>query len=116
MSQHLVPAKSSQLESRERREPSNTVIKGKPQSTTVAARAGNISKAEIKAEAKLKDAAKRRSEKSIRQARLHVVRRGENLAVIAKKYGVSVRELATHNHLKKQSTLFVGKKLEIPKF
>jgi len=115
----LGPAKSSQLESRERREPANSVIKGKPQSTKVAARSGHISKAEIKAEAKLRDAANKRNAKSTRQvaaARLHVVRRGENLAVIAKKYGVSVRELASHNRLKKQSTLFVGKKLEIPKF
>jgi membrane-bound lytic murein transglycosylase D len=115
----LGPVKSSQLESRERREPANTVVKGKPQSTKVAARSGHISQAEIKTEAKLKDAAKKRNAKSTRQvaaARLHVVRRGENLAVIAKRYGVSVRELASHNRLKKQSTLFVGKKLEIPKF
>ena len=44
----------------------------------------------------------------------HVVRRGENLAVIARKYKVSVRELANYNRLKNQSTLFVGKRLEIP--
>lgn len=114
----LGPAKSSKLESRERREPSSTATKGKPQSTKVAVRARHMSKAEVKEEAKLTEAAKRRIAKNARQvaaARLHVVRRGENLAVIAKKYGVSVRELASHNRLKKQSTLFVGKKLEIPK-
>jgi len=110
----LGPAKSSQLESRDRREPSNAVIKGKPQSTKVAARSRTISIADSKAEAKLKEAAKRRNANVTRQ--FHVVRRGENLALIAKKYGVSVRELASHNRIKKQSTLFVGKKLEIPKF
>lgn len=50
------------------------------------------------------------------QAKVHVVRRGENLAEIAKRYKISVRELANHNRLKKQGKLFVGKKLEIPRF
>ncbi len=116
----LGPAKSSQLESRERRSPSNDASddnigrgKGKPQSTTVAKRTRTVSKNESKAESKLKEAAKRRNAKISRQ--VHVVRRGENLALIAKKYGVSVRELASHNQLKRQSTLFVGKRLEIPK-
>lgn len=110
----LGPAKSSQLETREGRTPSNSVIKGKPQSTKVAARHRSVSKVELKSEAKLKDAAKRRNAKLSRP--YHVVRRGENLALIAQKYGVSVRELASHNQIQKQSKLFVGKKLEIPKF
>ena len=61
------------------------------------------------------DSRKSNSRKSAsRKSDVHVVRRGENLALIAKKYKVSVRELASHNRLKNQSTLWVGKRLEIP--
>lgn len=45
---------------------------------------------------------------------VHVVRRGENLALIARKYNISVRDLASFNKLQRQAKLFVGKRLEIP--
>ena len=48
------------------------------------------------------------------KSKYHVVRRGENLSVIAKKYRVSVREIAQANNMANKSTLFAGKKLKIP--
>ncbi|MDX9730132.1 MAG: LysM peptidoglycan-binding domain-containing protein [Bdellovibrionales bacterium] len=98
----LGPGKSSQLE--RPRTPA-----GKPSSSTrVAARSRQVSKAETK----MREAAKRRNPAASR--RVHVVRRGENLAVIARRYNVSVRELANHNRIQKKSVLFVGRRLEIP--
>ncbi|MCB0341894.1 MAG: LysM peptidoglycan-binding domain-containing protein [Pseudobdellovibrionaceae bacterium] len=46
--------------------------------------------------------------------RVHVVRRGENLSLIAQKYGTSVRALAQVNSLENRSRIFAGKKLYIP--
>ena len=117
----LGPSKSSQLErsSNRSRQPSNTAEeKRKPQSTNqstkIAARDRSVSKATERVTQRGIQAAKKRNAQASRQ--FHVVKRGENLALIAKRYGVSVRELASHNRIKKQSTLFVGKRLEIPKF
>ncbi len=113
----LGPGKSSQLErsSGRDRQPSNTASeKQKPQSTKVAARDRAVSRATERVTQRGIQAAKKRNAQASRQ--VHVVKRGENLALIARRYGVSVRELATHNRIKKQSTLFVGKRLEIPKF
>ena len=47
-------------------------------------------------------------------SKFHVVRRGENLSLIAKKYRVSIREIAQANNMGRKSTLFAGKKLKIP--
>lgn len=44
----------------------------------------------------------------------HVVRPGENLTTIAKKYGVSVPELRKANNMGKRSMLKVGSRLTIP--
>lgn len=44
----------------------------------------------------------------------HRVKQGENLTLIARKYGVSVSDLRRANHLDRKSILFVGKKLEVP--
>lgn len=44
----------------------------------------------------------------------HIVRRGENLTSIAKKYNVTVLELKQKNDLKPSRVLFVGKRLKIP--
>lgn len=44
----------------------------------------------------------------------HVVRAGENLTLIAKKYGVSVQQLQKSNKLSKRSVLKVGARLMIP--
>ncbi len=51
---------------------------------------------------------------AIDAARSHVVRRGENLTTIAKKYGVSVQDLKKANNLGRRSLLKVGLKLTIP--
>lgn len=44
----------------------------------------------------------------------HVVRSGENLTVIAKKYGVSVQQIQKANKLTRRSVLKVGSRLVIP--
>lgn len=117
----LGPGKSSQIETRVKRErdrdrvPSNDNADKKSQapSTKLASRSRQLSRTEVRVR-KLQDSDTRhRRTASIRSA-YHVVRRGENLALIARKYQVSVRELANHNRLKNKSTLFVGKRLEIP--
>ena len=46
-------------------------------------------------------------------ARVHVVKRGDNLSDIATRYGVSVSALKKYNKLSK-SKIFVGQKLKIP--
>ena len=46
--------------------------------------------------------------------RYHIVRRGENLTRIARKYGISVSHLAQNNGIAKKSILFVGRKLRLP--
>ena len=43
----------------------------------------------------------------------HRVKRGENLSLIADKYGSSVREIASLNGLKSRSYLKVGQKLKV---
>lgn len=110
----LGPAKSSQIESRVKRErdrdrvPAQESAAKKTQapSTKVASRSREVTHQE----SKHRESAKRH----VVANHTHVVRRGENLALIARKYKVSVRELASHNRLKNQSTIFVGKRLEIP--
>jgi membrane-bound lytic murein transglycosylase D len=44
----------------------------------------------------------------------HVVRRGENLTLIAKKYGVSVQQIRVANNINRKSVLKVGSELVIP--
>lgn len=48
-----------------------------------------------------------------RAAAVHVVKRGDNLSDIARRYGVSLTALKKHNKLT-QSKIFVGQKLKIP--
>lgn len=139
----LGPAKSSQLESnqprRERREnrvPAGSEALEKSQSSKLLKKGASKTVAKslqgrtaMKSSGRASErasngpsrviAAKREksSRKSVQLASkqpVHVVRRGENLATIAKKYQVSVRDLASHNKLRNQSVLFVGKRLEIP--
>lgn len=108
----LGPAKSSQLEIRKKDDRTPASPKG-PQSVRASERGvktvvrsgvvGRVAKKSVKA-----------TKSSVAKQTTHVVRRGENLATIARKYQVSVRELASHNRLKNQSVLFVGKRLEIP--
>jgi LysM repeat protein len=46
-------------------------------------------------------------------ARKHVIRRGDTLSVIARKYHTSVKKICTTNHITAQSTLKVGRVLRI---
>jgi membrane-bound lytic murein transglycosylase D len=45
---------------------------------------------------------------------IHIVRRGDTLVKIARKYRVSIRELARHNRIQRRSKVTVGTHLEIP--
>jgi membrane-bound lytic murein transglycosylase D len=107
----LGPSKSSQIETRIKRDrdrlPATDTADKKspvPSSTKIVTRTRLISETKATNKRPLKTEKKD----------VHVVRRGENLAVIARKYNVSVRELASFNRLKNQSTLWVGKRLTIP--
>lgn len=44
----------------------------------------------------------------------HIVSRGENLAVIARQYGVSVRDLMATNGIANPNVIYVGQRLTIP--
>ncbi|MBQ8334600.1 MAG: LysM peptidoglycan-binding domain-containing protein, partial [Tidjanibacter sp.] len=46
-------------------------------------------------------------------SKTHVVKSGENLSIIAKKYNVTVKQLIKWNNIKNPSKLRVGQKLEI---
>ena len=58
--------------------------------------------------------AKEKSEKRIRIKKTHVVKKGESLYSLSKKYGTTVDVLKKVNHLKKEA-LQVGQKIKIPK-
>lgn len=45
---------------------------------------------------------------------VHVVRRGENLAVIARAYGVTVRDLMASNNIANANVIYVGQRLVVP--
>ena len=51
---------------------------------------------------------------SARGGKVHVVRRGETLSSIARRYGVSVRALARANGLRNTNFIFSGQRLVIP--
>ena len=46
--------------------------------------------------------------------KIHIVKRGENLMQIAKRYGVSIRDLTSANRLRNKSRITVGSHIEIP--
>lgn len=48
------------------------------------------------------------------KAKVHVVRAGENLTEIARRYGVTIRDLASHNQLSRRAKISIGAKLQIP--
>jgi flagellum-specific peptidoglycan hydrolase FlgJ len=58
--------------------------------------------------------AKEKSEKRIRVKKTHVVKKGESLYSLSKKYGTTVDVLKKVNHLKNEA-LQVGQKIKIPK-
>ncbi len=45
---------------------------------------------------------------------IHIVRRGDTLVKIARRYRISIRELARHNRIHRRSKVAVGTHLEIP--
>lgn len=63
---------------------------------------------------KMKPVASSVREPSSASKQTHVVRPGENLTVIAKKYGVSIQEIRRENKLGRRSVLRVGSRLTIP--
>ena len=58
--------------------------------------------------------AKEKSGKRIKVKKTHVVKRGDSLYSLSKKYGTTVEALKKVNHLKKEA-LQVGQKIKIPK-
>lgn len=58
--------------------------------------------------------AKEKSGKHIKVKKTHVVKRGDSLYSLSKKYGTTVEDLKKLNHLKKEA-LQVGQKIKIPK-
>lgn len=62
----------------------------------------------------VKKSAKEKSGKRIKVKRTHVVKRGDSLYSLSKKYGTTVEALKKVNHLKKEA-LQVGQKIKIPK-
>ncbi|MFL5943473.1 MAG: peptidoglycan-binding protein [Gaiellaceae bacterium] len=55
-----------------------------------------------------------RSHRSHRSLAMHVVRAGESLSSIARRYGTTVAKLARRNHLDPSHVLLIGTKLRIP--
>lgn len=54
------------------------------------------------------------SSKSNSRKRIHIVRRGETLIHIAKKYELNLQKLAQHNDIRNKSRIFVGMQIAIP--
>ncbi|MGE4132861.1 MAG: LysM peptidoglycan-binding domain-containing protein [Bdellovibrionales bacterium] len=48
-----------------------------------------------------------------REVSVHTVRPGENLSIIAKRYGISVADLIELNNLSKRATIYKGQKLKL---
>ncbi len=46
--------------------------------------------------------------------KIHIVRKGDTLIEIARRYRVPLRLLASHNQIKSRSKVLVGARLEIP--
>ena len=65
-------------------------------------------------ETAVKKSAKEKSGKRIKVKKTHVVKRGDSLYSLSKKYGTTVEALKKINHLKKEA-LQVGQKIKIPK-
>ena len=48
------------------------------------------------------------------QATVHVVARGENLSTIARRYGLTLQEVAAYNGINNPNLVYVGQQLQIP--
>lgn len=55
------------------------------------------------------------SAREIAKAKVHVVKRGENLSVIAAKYNVSMTDIKEKNKIRNPASLMVGSRIVIPK-
>jgi membrane-bound lytic murein transglycosylase D len=75
-------------------------------------RSGNVRQAVAETAADQKTEAQVASVERV-EAEYHTVRRGENLTLIARKYGLTVRELLQINQLSQRSTLRVGQRLKL---
>ena len=82
------------------------------QSTTASAKSAEKSAGKSAASQAKNRNAQRSAKKNA--ARFHVVRSGENLTQIARRYNVSLGALVKANDVKKSRPLFVGKRLSIP--
>lgn len=73
-------------------------------------------KAMIRQEIKTDDSGKQMVSVTKRTSsdKIHVVRRGDTLAGISRKYRVSIREIASANGMRSKSRLLAGEKLKIP--
>lgn len=60
------------------------------------------------------DSRRLRREEAARAERIHLVRKGDTLAHIAKKYGVSLLQLTERNRMGKRSKLMAGSRLVVP--
>lgn len=84
-------------------------------------RSGMVSRAtsSVKSSQKSRSASRRqvasvKSKRAVKKKQVHVVRRGENLSVIARKYKTTVSQIARANSLRNKSKLYVGAELIIP--
>ena len=49
-----------------------------------------------------------------KKAKVHVVRRGENLSLIAAKYNVSMSDIKVKNKIRNPSSIAIGERILIP--
>ncbi len=77
---------------------------------------GSVSRrvAEYQVERKSKKSKVSEFQKSKDSATIHVVKRGDTLAGIARKYRVSMREIAGANNMRARSRILVGSRIQIP--
>ena len=56
---------------------------------------------------------KKRTEENVARTITHVVKRGETLGGISRRYGVTTRQIMQWNNLKNANTLRIGQRLKI---
>lgn len=94
-----------------------------PDRTPLSQRSGNGAKAGLKSKPPVKNGVELRSNSTVRTVAstrnknvvVHVVKKGENLSLIAAKYNVSMNELIGKNRFRHSAKLSVGTKVMIPK-
>lgn len=63
---------------------------------------------------KVQDEEDARNIPSAHAGKIHIVRRGDTLAEIARRYRITVRDLTRHNRIGRRSKVAIGTRLEIP--